>query len=142
MSKMHISYIMYKTAKAQIDLFKFKDDKLKPQIELLLKVFAVNYIREDPVDLFETGFFGKGSSKLIDAAFKKLLVDLRPQMIPLIEVSSKYENALISAIGNKEGDIYETFLETAKSSELNKNVVPPYYDSIMGPTMKMRKPKL
>ena len=78
MSKMHISYIMFKTAKSQIDLFKFKDDKLKPLVELLIKLFAVNYIREDPVDLFEIGFFGRGSSKLIDAAFKKLLVDLRP----------------------------------------------------------------
>ena len=63
-------------------------------------------------------------------------------MIPLIEVSSKYENALISAIGNKEGDIYETFLETAKSSELNKNQVPSYYETLMKPTMKMRTPKL
>jgi hypothetical protein len=49
----------------------------------------------------------------MDKAFKKILVDLRPQMVPMIEISPKYDNALISAIGNKEGDIYETFVEMA-----------------------------
>ena len=110
---MHITYQMYLLTKRHIDEYKFKDNNLKPLIELLLKLFAVNAIRLDPVDLFETGFFGAGSSRLMDAAFKKILIDLRPQMIPLVEVSSKYDNGLISAIGNKEGDIYETFLECA-----------------------------
>ena len=74
----------------------------------MIKLFAVNYLRIDSSDLYETGFFGAGSGKLLDAAFKKLLVDLRPQMIPLVEISSDYEKGLLSAIGNKEGDIYET----------------------------------
>ena len=78
----------------------------------------------------------------MDKAFKKILVDLRPQMVPMIEISPKYDNALISAIGNKEGDIYETFVEMAQTSSLNKNQVPPYYNTVMGPTMKMRRPKL
>lgn len=107
-----------------------------------MKLFAVHHLRKDPLNLYETGFFGPKSTKVMDEAYKKLLIDLRPHMIPLIEISPKFDNALLSAIGNKEGDIYETMLETAKGSRLNKNQVPPYYDKLMGPVMKMRKPKL
>ena len=66
--------------------------------------------------------------------------DLRPNMIGLVEFCPIIDET--STIGNKFGDIYETQLEVAKASRLNKNVVPPYYETLMKPTMTMRKPKL
>ena len=64
-------------------------------------------------------------------------------MIPLVEGFPHIaEDTSFSTIGNKWGDIYETQLEFAKNSRLNKNKVPRYYDTIMKPTMTYRKPKL
>ena len=142
MSRQHISYMIFTLAKKQLDEFDFKDKNIKPIVELLLKIFAVKQLKNDCSDLYETGFFGAGSAKLLDAAHKKLLVDLRPHMIPLVEISPKAEGGMLSAIGNKEGDIYECMLDTAKSSTLNKNKVPTYYEEYMKPTMQMRRPKL
>lgn len=84
----------------------------------------------------------KSSGKLRDEAFKRLLIDLRPNMVGLVEFSPNFEAAMASTIGNKYGDIYEKQLEQAKASPLNKHVVPPYYNELMKPTMGMRAPKM
>lgn len=62
-------------------------------------------------------------------------------MIPLAECMSFVDEVTTdSAIGNKYGDIYETQLQMAKDSKLNKTPVPPYFETWMKPTMTMRKP--
>ena len=71
----------------------------------------------------------------------QLLTELRPSMIGLVEYSPNFEAAMTSTIGNKYGDIYEQQLEIAKRSYVNKHEVPPYYESLMKPTMGMRKPR-
>ena len=40
-------------------------------------------------------------------AQKLLLVQLRPQMVPLVEAFGYVDGNLVSAIGNSYGDIYE-----------------------------------
>lgn len=42
-------------------------------------------------------------------------------MIPLVEVWGITDTQLMSSIGNSYGDIYETQLEWAKNSRLNKD---------------------
>ena len=41
-------------------------------------------------------------------------------LIPLIEIIDIPDSIIVSAIGNSYGDIYETHLEWAKDSKLNK----------------------
>lgn len=96
----------------------------------------------DPQSLYECGFFGQKSGLLLDEAYAKLLVDLRPLMIPFIEYSPNMMYGMKSTIGNDHGDIYETQLDVAKNSRLNKTEVPPYYVKYMNPTMKIRRDKL
>ena len=73
-----------------------------------------------------------------------ILIELRPQMIPLVELKSDelQDQSYLSAIGNKYGDIYELQLELAKRSKLNKQQVPSFYEKYMKPTMNMHKAKL
>ena len=52
-----------------------------------------------------------------------MMVQLRPQIIPLIEALNIYDEEIPSSIGNKYGDIHELQLELAKGSRLNKNSV-------------------
>jgi len=50
---------------------------------------------------------------------KILLVRIRPQVIPLVELWGAHDSELVSAIGNSYGDIYETHLKWATTSRLN-----------------------
>ena len=63
-------------------------------------------------------------------------------MLGLVEFSPNIEASMASTIGNKYGDIYEQQLDIAKASKLNRNEIPPYYESLMKKTMGMRKPKI
>lgn len=127
-----------------IDEKTFKDPNIKPLLQLLAKVFALKQLTMDSNALYETGFFGKGSKPLLLDSLKKLLVELRPHMIPLVELKTdEYEDfSYLSAIGNKYGDIYERQLELAMNSRLNKTPKPEYWDYLVKPVMNLQKSKL
>ena len=126
----------------RIESHKFVDQKVSVPVNLLLKIFAVKEIRNDPLSLFECGFFRPGSSQLTDASYKKLLVDMRPHMIPFIEFSPNFLSGIKSTIGNAHGDIFETQLEVAQNSRLNRTQVPPYFEKYIKPTTTRRVPKI
>jgi hypothetical protein len=71
----------------------------------------------------------------------KLLQELRPLMIPLVE-SFAIDAQDYNVIGNKYGDIYELQLDVAKSTRLNKKPVLPFYETYQKPTMTMHPAKL
>ena len=97
----------------------FKDKRIKPMLDLLVKVFTVNVLKQDTESLYESGFFRQGSSRLVNDAFAKLLVELRPQTVPIAETFEVLDGSINSVIGNEYGDIYEKMLDHAKNSRLN-----------------------
>ena len=120
----------------------FSDLRIKPILDMMLRLTAIKMLMKDSEGLYETGFFSAGSSRLQTEAFKHLLVQMRPHMIPLIEDMPMLDTCA-TVIGNRWGDIYEQQLDFAKNSRLNKWKVPRYYDSLMKPVMTLRKaPKL
>jgi hypothetical protein len=66
------------------------------------------------------------------------LIELRPHMIPLAEYKMSMDNWYtdISSIGNQYGDIYETQLNYAVNSRLNKTHSPDYFESLVMPMVK------
>ena len=131
---------MFLMAKDHFEKGDFKDANIKPTLDLVLKVFAVHQLTQTNAGLYECGYFTAGSGPLLDRAFKQLLVELRPHMIPLVETMSFLDKVNDSAIGNKFGDIYERQLDLTKKSNLNKTPVPPYFETLMKPTMRLRTP--
>lgn len=107
MVEVHITYQMFLMAKDRFENGEFKDANIRPVLELVLKVYAVNQLMSENRGLYECGFFSTGSGRLLDDAFKSLLVELRPHMIPLVETMQMIDRVNDSAIGNKFGDIYE-----------------------------------
>lgn len=102
---------------------------------LLQKIYALKELQDDNIILYETGFFGKGSLKLLNASTDALLLELRPHLVPIAEMRGleREDTWMISTIGNKYGDIYETQLEVAKNTRLNTGKPPPYYEKLMKP---------
>jgi hypothetical protein len=141
MARAHLIYLMYQLSVEVLSQHKFKDANIGRVLNLVCQLFAIKQLKDNHAALYEVGFFGPGSVELIERAFKKLLVDLRPHMLGLVEWFSVGDTTP-SVIGNKYGDIYEAQLETAMKSKLNTGEPPSFYHKYMKPTMTMYKPKL
>ena len=141
MIRAHLIFLMFNSSLQVVNSHKFKDANIPQVLTLVIRLFAVQHLRQSPKALYETGFFAAGAANLLERAFKQLLVDLRPHMLGLVEWFSTGDT-MPSVIGNKYGDIYEAQLETAMKSRLNRQPVPSYYEKYMKPTMTMYKAKL
>jgi len=135
MTRVHLQYIMLEITHKRIRDYPFKDKNIRPLLELLLKIFVLDLLRQNHHELLVTGFMNKNSTMLLREAFLQSLTELRPHMIPLVEFCPIAEANLLSTIGNKYGDIYETQFDVGRQTRLNKPV-PPYYDSLMKPVMR------
>lgn len=137
MSKNHHQYMSFVIFRQAVEEKKFKDVNNRPMMLLLAKIYALQILTQDSVLLYESGFFGHGSNDLAQDCLKKACVELRPQMIPLVELKTdeSLDLSYLSAIGNKYGDIYEKQLELAMNSRLNRQPKPEYWDTLVKPLM-------
>ena len=103
---------------------------------LILKVYGLKQITEDMTGLFECGFFGRGSSKLILDAYDALLKEMRPHLVPLVELTDD-SSYVKSAAGNHHGDIFDQMWGFVRNSKLNReNPIPTYYEKYMKPIIQ------
>ena len=117
MATIHIKYMnIFFTAQR---LPKITCPKFRGHLRNLACLMGLTHLQEYTSIGFESGYFAKGTTNLINEAVKELLKRLRPQLIPLIELLDLTDNMVCSAIGNSYGDIYEQHLEWAKGSRLN-----------------------
>lgn len=109
----------------------------------MCRLYGLYYLLLDNKHCFETGYFsGTNSLQLVQEAIKLLFKAIRPQAINLIESSRIPEENTISAIGNYYGDIYETHLDWAMNSRLNKtpdgDSIPEGYLTYITPILKAK----
>ena len=83
------------------------DENLKVHLRNLCSLLGLCFIQEGATSGYDFGWFKKGDDSLIQDAINILLVKIRPQAVPLIELFGIDDNILTSAIGNSYGDIYE-----------------------------------
>ena len=97
--------------------------------------------------MYECGYFYDDGtdtkfSHLLLEAIKLLNKRIRPYAISLIESLEITDNALLSAVGNSYGDIYEKHLELAKNSRLNHtkagDAIPDGYMEHIMPMLKAK----
>jgi len=133
MCKQHMLFLTFLVACRNLEEGKVKDAGLRKVLTLLYQGFAINQLDEDSKNLYESGFFGSGSNALLQESFKHLMTELRPHMVPLVEFMEFHPSMVISSIGNHYGDIYETTMEWAMDSQLNKTPRPYFYKEFMQP---------
>jgi acyl-CoA oxidase len=137
MSKFHHTYMSLTIFHLSATNSVIKDPKIAEHLELLGKIYALKQLQLDSGILYETGFFKNGARHLIGEAMQKCLLQLRPQIISLVELETDelYDQSYLSAIGNKYGDIYERQLELARGSRLNHPNVPEWWQKEVKPLM-------
>jgi len=140
MTRLHLIYLSFKLSRDRLNQASFKDAKIKTYLETACLIFAFKQLILDGQTLYESGYFGKGSQRLLDLAYRAALQKIRPQLVPFVESFPKSSQFVPSTIGNEYGDIYEMQFETARNSQLNKGIRPSFYETHMKPVMTMRKP--
>merc|ERR1711957_164256 len=53
---------------------KFKDQNIRPILEILVSIFAIKELQKDNQMLYEVGFFGAGSIELLNNSYNELLL--------------------------------------------------------------------
>jgi len=138
MAKQHLKYAVLKIYLNAIEAHKFQDANIKPQLILLAKVFALDELTTDCQQCFASGYFHEANTySNLQQAYKMIIKELRPQILPLAEAFRIPDKELTSAIGNSHGDIYETQFDWAKNSHFNKqSSIPEPYNKYMKPILK------
>ena len=66
MAKYHLIYIMFLFTRNSFEKFEFKDKRIRGVLEIVLRVFGLKQIQEDPQAFYECGYFSVGAQRLID----------------------------------------------------------------------------
>ena len=107
----------------------------------MCKLYGLFNLYKDSKGCYECFYFQKKPySQWILDAIKALNKEIRPAALNLIEAFATPDELLLSAIGNSYGDIYETHLEWAQNSRLNKtkdgDAIPDGFLENMMPVLK------
>lgn len=105
-------------------------------------LYGLFSLYEDSHGLFESGYFQSGVRyrEMILEAIKIINTKIRPSILNIVESIVWSDKSMMSAIGNSYGDIYETHLEWAKNSRMNKtdNAIPDGFLENMMPILKAK----
>jgi acyl-CoA oxidase len=78
----------------------------------------------------------------VQAMLFKTLQQLRPDAISLVDAWHFTDYELHSALGRKDGQVYQGLLDMARSSPLNETEVGPAWETVLKPAIKQFQSKL
>lgn len=113
----HMKYVAFQYFRTGLE--SIPDERLRVHLRNLCALCGLCYTQECMAAGYDAGFLKRGDNSLIQEAINQLLLKIRPQAIPLVELFGLSDHILTSAVGNSYGDIYEQHLEWAQASRLN-----------------------
>ena len=142
MANIHIKYITFKNLTDQLPKVYAAENNgdnkkvgnLRKHIEKMICLCGLTWINDYVPIGYDSGYLEPGQLPFLNGAIKIILKQIRPYLVPLVEMFRFDDNVLCSAIGNSYGDIYEQHLEVAKNSRLNRtkgNIPDGYMEHIM-----------
>jgi hypothetical protein len=119
----HIRYITFHFYRIRVENGSIKCFNLNKALTYLCALFGLNVLNNDAKAVTQSGYFTNERPffNFILDAIKILLKNIRPQALNIVESLNIPDFFLQSAIGNSYGDIYETHLEWARDSNMNKS---------------------
>jgi len=99
-----------------------------PSIHVVLKrlcdLFALSQMEKDLSDLLEDGYLNRRQVGFLRDQARQLLTELRPDAVGLVDAWHFSDTVLNSAIGRRDGNVYETLFNWAQREPLNRSDVP------------------
>jgi acyl-CoA oxidase len=81
------------------------------------------------------GIFDRNVLRLIRGAISRLLDELRPECVALVDAFDIPDRVLNSTIGRSDGNVYEALYEAAKKSSLNLRDPFDGYEEVLRPKL-------
>jgi acyl-CoA oxidase len=99
--------------------FRTENEKIRKVLFKLLVLYGIEKIISHSHSFFETGVVTTKTYNLLHVARERLLKEIRPEALALVEAFGYDDNTVHSAIGCSDGKPYQRILDWAQ----NKNVV-------------------
>ncbi len=133
-SKAHCRLVLYNAFSEELALAKLDANTHKESIAILeqiLRLFGLICLKESGCELLESAHALPEQHRMVRQQFKLLCRDLRKNAVALVD-SFGYEDYLLnSAIGRRDGNIYEALLEAAQSTPFNKTQEGPGWKPVL-----------
>lgn len=119
-------------------------EALRAVMNKLLCLYGVCKILDNAAGFYEGKVLDSNGFRYAFAAKEKLLAELRPEALGLVEAFAYDDNTLSSALGRHDGKAYETLFDWAKNhNRVNKpEVQKEFADLMIANKKKLQLPKL
>jgi acyl-CoA oxidase len=94
----------------------------------LAHLFALYWIEKDIGDFLEDGYFSQEKAAWVRSSVLKLLDEVRPNAVPLVDAFDISDFRLKSALGRFDGNVYPAIVEAALKDPLNQIDPGPAYE--------------
>ena len=95
------------------------DNGVAPVMAQVRALFALYHMERDLAEFLEHGFLTKAQATLLRKQVRELLASLRPQAVALVDAWGIDDWELNSALGKRDGNVYEALMESAQKEPLN-----------------------
>lgn len=134
LAKAHCRLVVYDAFSKEISQ-SHSDPNLQPEgvkvLESLHALFGLVCLKESGAELLESGHISAQQHRLIRTQFKTLCKSLRRNAIALVDALGYEDYLLNSAIGRKDGNIYEALLRAAQESPFNRTAEGPGWEPVL-----------
>ncbi|GAX78870.1 hypothetical protein CEUSTIGMA_g6309.t1 [Chlamydomonas eustigma] len=121
---------------AQLEVKKAVGATTTTVLRQLACLFALTQVEASYMgDLLEDGYMTGAQACMLRSSQRSLLVELRPNAVPLVDAFALDDYSLNSALGRYDGDVYRAMLEMAQGSPLNATEEGPAWHNILKPAM-------
>ena len=114
-------------------------DMSKPVKQVLSRLFhlmALKWIFQYSGDFQIHGGLRHDHLKYLNEKMVKLLSEVRPVAVSLVDCFDHHDYSLVSTLGAYDGQVYTRMFDAALKSPLNKSDVLPAYDKYIKPILK------
>ena len=139
-SQYHAELLIFSSFKSGLERAKLEASAMK-HLEKLAKIYGLRCLTQDMLPVLACGYISGAGAATVESTLQDLIKQLRPQLLPLIEVLAPPDEILFSAIGSKHLHPYKTLMEwTKKYNPLNKRAMLPGFKEHILPIMQ--RPRL
>lgn len=130
-SQAHCQYILLTNFISSLD--QLPETKSKRVLKQLCDLFALHTMEKFLGEFTESGILPSKQIKMLRATIQKLLTEIRPNAVSLVDSWCFHDYELNSALGRYDGNVYEALYKWAQKAPLNKTQEGPAYKSILKP---------
>mmetsp|Transcript_21333 Transcript_21333/g.69047 ORF Transcript_21333/g.69047 Transcript_21333/m.69047 type:complete len:384 (+) Transcript_21333:910-2061(+) len=107
-------------------------------LERLCALHALVAIENAAAELLEDGFVSGAQVKAVRAEAGRLVAELRPDAVPLVDAFGLSDYHLDSALGARDGDVYRRLFDAVQTAPFNASHAPPGYEEILAPVLRSK----